>query len=332
MLMVIFGAGASYDSCFSFPPRGVGHFKRDRDGRLPLAKQLFYPESRFRVISAKYRKCQFLFPELEHSENIEGALAVLRDEATVDFERRRQLFALQYYIRDVIAECQGLWLTDTAGVLNHQKVFDYARRFETVALVTFNYDTLIEYSLHGLGIRFPTIDSYVAGTKWKLFKLHGSIDWVGQTAVEISRSLNTSVLIERSHEFYDLDYTCIRQKSARRDPENPQAELPALAIPTNNKSRFVCSPDHVSVLQEVIPRVTRILTVGWRGTEAHFVKILKRCGLRPETEWLIVCEETEAAKATVVNLGTVPGRMRVSNSGGFSRFIRSDEIKEFLRP
>ena len=59
MLMVIFGAGASCDSCSSFPPK-----KEPRgwqDYRPPLAKELFLP-TEFRRLPRRYDRFQALLP------------------------------------------------------------------------------------------------------------------------------------------------------------------------------------------------------------------------------------------------------------------------------
>lgn len=43
--------------------------------------------------------------------------------------------------------------------------------------MTFNYDRMIESALRSLGVTIEGIPQYIAGSAFKLFKLHGSIHW-----------------------------------------------------------------------------------------------------------------------------------------------------------
>lgn len=52
-------------------------------------------------------------------------------------------------------------------------------RYKQVYFVTFNYDTMIEAALkERLNIAFSYINDYTALDSYKLFKLHGSVNWV----------------------------------------------------------------------------------------------------------------------------------------------------------
>src|SRR5260370_28389607 len=100
MLLVIFGAGASYDSWSSFPPDRMP--RASEILRPPLAKELFLPFEPFRKTSRAYARCQPLIPYLESRDNVEEILEQFRIEAEHDVERQRQLLALQFYIRGII--------------------------------------------------------------------------------------------------------------------------------------------------------------------------------------------------------------------------------------
>ena len=56
-----------------------------------------------------------------------------------------------------------------------------------MCLVTFNYDRLIEHALTGAGISTAGIADYIASPLFKLFKVHGSINWV-RSVQEIGRA------------------------------------------------------------------------------------------------------------------------------------------------
>src|SRR5207247_9482051 len=59
----------------------------------------------------------------------------------------------------------------------------------------------------------------------------------------------------------------------RRD-NNRVGVFPAIAIPTVSKATFECPIDHLNALQTVLPQVTKIITIGWRIKEEHFLNLL----------------------------------------------------------
>lgn len=50
--------------------------------------------------------------------------------------------------------------------------------------------------------------------------------------------------------------------------------LPALALPVETKSDFQCPKEHVEALGDMIPQVTKLLVIGWRASEKHFLELL----------------------------------------------------------
>ena len=70
-----------------------------------------------------------------------------------------------------------------AGVSNYSTLVNNIEQFrrsdEPVILITFNYDTLIEraLSLTFGDFTFKEIQDYVRWPAYKLFKLHGSVNW-----------------------------------------------------------------------------------------------------------------------------------------------------------
>jgi hypothetical protein len=117
MLMVVFGAGASYDSWPSFPPDKLP--RTSEPLRPPLAKELFVYSEQFRAVSAKYSQCQPLIPYLEAQENVEDILETFRAKADRNPESRSQLMAIQFYIREIVRLCEAHWRRRTHGVTNY---------------------------------------------------------------------------------------------------------------------------------------------------------------------------------------------------------------------
>jgi SIR2-like domain len=337
MLMVIFGAGASYDSWSSYPPN-VSPLD-DGNLRLPLANQLFLSIPSFRVISQKYPPCQPLLPYLESHSNIEQELEKFREQSGSDPVCARQLLALQYYIRDVIRECESRWSARTHGVSNYKTLLDQIRKHPDLCFVTFNYDTLLETALAGLGVQIPNIAGYVSEPKCALFKLHGSTNWERRvpanktTLYAASSEPQEKDLLDSSPVFDDSSF--VRKIG---DPHSGESmtqryySYPALAIPTAAKSTFVCPPEHVRVLTECIPKVTRILIVGWRAAEQHFLQMLAT-GLSKPVRVMAVCEKPDASTETLDRLKPIapPGSTLLAARGGFTDFVKERESEWLLK-
>jgi hypothetical protein len=112
MLMVVFGAGASYDSIDVKPPgSSQPGWYIDEEFRPPLAKDLFGFRGLFADAMANFEKLQPIVPILRHAgaKNVETVLRELQDEAGDYPERLRQLMAVRYYLHFVIRECERRW-------------------------------------------------------------------------------------------------------------------------------------------------------------------------------------------------------------------------------
>jgi hypothetical protein len=284
MLMVIFGAGASYDSFSSVPPGPPGD-PGDRiryPHRPPIANELF-DFGEFRGLLDKYPQCRPLIPLLEKASNVEDVMGGW--QANADDMRLRQLAAIRYYLRDLIHWCQGQWRVVTRGVSNYGTILDQVRSHPKVSLVTFNYDTMIEEALVDLRVRIDSMDGYLADRQFKLFKLHGSIDWVQRASFKgRGRDHRWNSAAEIIDYAPDLEPTTNFDRFGNGSlPTVLQVPdvvvrliplIPALAIPTAVKSTFICPRDHLETLREAIPQVTRILIVGWKAAEQHFLELL----------------------------------------------------------
>jgi hypothetical protein len=274
MLMVVMGAGASFDSAPSHPvgPGTANGF------RLPLADHLFDIRPEFRHAIQSYSQIHPIVPYLRErgARSLEEVLQELYENATDHPERRKQMLALRFYIRDVIHSCSTQWLKEVDGVTNHKTLIDQLleRPMERTLLVTFNYDELIEDALLGLGFRTEHFDDYITRmTKFALYKLHGSVRWA--RLVKASARVTVGELIEEAAR-YDL-----QDRRAFRFYNNLGATtiddwlaVPAIAIPVNRKSDFECPTTHLDNLRQQLPHVDKILAIGWRAKEAHFLSLL----------------------------------------------------------
>jgi hypothetical protein len=105
-----------------------------------------------------------------------------------------------------------------------------------------------------------------------------------------------------------------------------------LAIPVETKNDFECPAEHLAVLREFVPKVTKILIVGWRATEAHFLKLLvdnlKMDGVRI----MAVSGGLHEAGLIRMNLQKVGIDCWFRGAqGGFTKFIETREGDEFLK-
>ena len=131
MFMVIFGAGASYDSVPSRPPKrykrsdqavGSGCFNRP-----PLSAELFHDGGFFTDSLIRFPQCKPIVPYLQSiapEETLEHVLETLQAEGEKDPERQRQMAAIRFYLHYVIWECERKWDDEAHGITNYVTLLD----------------------------------------------------------------------------------------------------------------------------------------------------------------------------------------------------------------
>jgi hypothetical protein len=188
-LMVIFGAGASFDLDYRLPVAD-NSYPSDGDARLPLARQLFDPY--FGKFAARYPACKALLEPMRRAKGaVEVELERLSNETGQHPHVAHQMAAIRYYMRDLISDAQTRWKRRQSDeTSNYVPLLDAIERWrgprsERVHLVTFNYDTLIDEACTSVLARFglDSVDSYVSDPHMQLFKLHGSTDWYEEVGV-----------------------------------------------------------------------------------------------------------------------------------------------------
>src|SRR4051794_29612121 len=114
MLMVIFGAGASYDSARPGLPAHLRY-------RPPLAKEIVETRDEFLQVATRYQPCRPIIDRLrsvmaaQPTAALEEELARLTEESRDYPERRGQLMAFRFYLRDIIAEATTNWRVQLIG-------------------------------------------------------------------------------------------------------------------------------------------------------------------------------------------------------------------------
>lgn len=347
MLLVIFGAGASYDSAPSYPP-SPGDGLVDRP---PLANELFDNRLRFADALTTFWECQPLVPRLRDLNHfspavtLESQLEGFRAEAETYPKRHKQLAAVRYYLHYVLWQIGNEWQRTHRGITNYATFLDDVERWrvhfdERVCIVTFNYDRMLEQSLIHVGVNIQTIDDYVGTEFYKVIKIHGSVNWARVVQAPTVSSLHTGNEHQVAHELIDgaAEISFTDQYSVadvypisfvRRNETQRVAALPAVAIPMFRKTTFECPASHLDALKKCIPRVTKIITVGWRGVERHFLDLLS--GLARQAELFTV--GADSADAETIAEGLMQSDVAhnfFAAKGGFTDAIRNREFDSFL--
>ena len=342
MLMVVFGAGASYDS---FPSRPLAEWPPGRlHYRLPLADELFDDRDLFNKWIATFTRCQPVIPylrEVPEASSVERELEKLRAEAQTYSERHRQLAAVRFYLQSILWECEDTLKKDpSTAVTSYKTLLDQIqssrRKNEQVCLVTFNYDTMLEDALPMVGIKIDGLPDYIASNDYKIIKLHGSINWAHpvETPVEnVNGRSNTDIaneLIERVAKL-KISPSFLMVNTYPSSKLHRMPLFPALAIPVETKQDYECPPEHLEALRTCIPEVTKILVIGWRATESNFLRLLSD-NLRKEVHVMTVAGDQNRAVESNRRLqeAGIKGKF-FTRDAGFSDFVVHREADGFLR-
>lgn len=354
--MVIFGAGASYDSSQAYRPLkptsgGQQNFgipaPRLGDGepwRPPLAKDLFL--NRHRTLSeivTKYPKLTHILPYLrEPSEgrSVEQVLEELQTQSANSQETRRELASVRFYLCDLLQKVTEEWSKRTDGVTNYgpliRDILQFNRSNEEVCLVTFNYDLLLERALYTFDFkRKPPEEHLDSHPILKLFKLHGSVEW----SRLVEGHLNERLLPQHLIELVDIglsDKFVLANATSPYEMHNfGQPIFPAIAIPVQTKSEeyFECPRTHLDYLVKMLDTVTKILIIGWQAKEAHFLGMLRNRVPLLQQVMVVGADQADAEKTLRYFAEEIRKPFQTHNchvgQGGFTDFIVNQEGHQF---
>jgi len=367
MLLVIFGAGASYDSSPDFRPRppqaaqqNFGQSPSSPDAgefwRPPLANQLFLdPHGAFGDIVRRYDRLHPILSRLRQpptGRSVEEQLELFQNEAgsqtNPDRERKRQLFAIRYYLYELFREVSREWLNRTNRVTNYVSLVDQIRQYTLgdgrVAIVTFNYDSLLDSALLSFSYN-PQNDldrHFDAHPTLKLFRPHGSVNWSRFADLPSGTRRQPMQLIEQADNF-DLtnDYVVAVATDPHQFFSHERPIVPAIAIPfqTKTEDTFEWPRSHRVYLEQLLPHVRKILIIGWRAKEAHFLEMLRdklpRAGREVE-RILVVGKDADDGKEILHRFAAELGQSgyntrHLYTDGGFGQFVADNEVENFLK-
>jgi hypothetical protein len=354
VLLVVLGAGASYDSVPHFAPLLASGLGLEQI-RPPLANQLFDDRPIFLEVMQQFRECMEIVPWLrKRGVSVEGELGRLQAQKESFPRVHQELAAIRYYLHVALWSCQLAWGERHRGITNHAVLLREIERWryassESVCFVTFNYDTMLEDAMRQvLGIEIRGLNSYLQ-EQYSLVKLHGSINWGREVSngsvISAPHTYNQQRLIQEAATLQISDrYVLAARRPMLREGDAQRVVFPALSIPVERKDEFNCPSDHVQRLKELLPKVTRIITIGWRATEKDFIDLLQK-QLTEKPSLMVVSGDANGAKETVSNLGIeLPGKLRTNSNpqpmtatllvqSGFTGLVTEeiDRLEEFLR-
>ena len=269
MLIVVFGAGASH-----------GSSALRLDARPPLTSELFAIQHS--EIADRYPASRPAIMRLRHAMSgpdpkrpIEAEIARLFEEAEYSPERARHLLGLRFYLNDLVESITSKWWQQLDGFSFYGQLLERLGSWrsanqEAIALVTFNYDELLDLSAIAQAGDWSLADfpSYVKRPDWRLYKLHGSTTWsrVLRRQVAYDPSEANSVISDGARlNFEEGELVPVRWSGALNGREVVAA--PGIAVPTNVKQTFSCPAEHQTLSRKDIERATRLIIIGWRAPE-----------------------------------------------------------------
>ncbi len=345
--MVVFGAGASFGS----RPGDSDVTREDEPGltmrRPPLTKDLFsralsgyankYPTSRPAIVLLREEMAA------NPAGLIEAAIGRFAEDALTNPERARHMLALRFYLWELIATETETWWAGLNGFTHYAELLARLGRWragsgEPVALVTFNYDELLDRSLEAQAgdLRLNSFDSYIDREDWRLYKLHGSVGWSRGLDRLDGMPINAGPeqLIPAAHELRLDEGELLPQswQHARDQMIGQRMFVPGIAVPTDRKNTFECPLEHRDRFVSEVMEVDRLLTIGWRGSEQHVQQILSE-HLRPGYR-LAICDITQPnVRAIHNNLGLAgkKGTGPTEFARGFTGLLAGGELEHWLQ-
>jgi hypothetical protein len=358
MLLTIFGAGASYDSVdLDVVPSMRNAVRHNTQFRPPLANQLFDERPEFVDAMNEYSQMSAIVPRLRRAAEsglaIETQLRDIQTEADSFPPRRSHLMALEFYLSEILDGPVRQWIRAAGRATNYAELIDQIlrnTRDNPSLFVTFNYDRMLENAFTDvLGWEFSrSLLSYIAGG-FALIKPHGSVNWaqVLQDTEILQDRINRAVGVFHHSPGGIAISDVINQAASlpfqdgriifRPDRGVPNLDPwhPAIAIPLDRSKTFVCPRSHLDRLNHDLEHVSRILIIGWRAAEQHFLNVLQARLPKNRPLSLCIVDKDDGAEATHWNL-QAPMRQIITfdpvelHAGGFSEFVRQGKVLEWL--
>ncbi|WP_380162649.1 hypothetical protein [Kineococcus sp. R86509] len=350
MLVVIFGAGASFDSDPRRTPHDSGLTPPPNHAhRPPLANELFEMTGDVhKEVAAEFPRAWGALmrcsQDVRAGLGIEAALQAMQDQSSDDPDLRAQLTAVRFYLQRVLTRTPHLWHEEAVGQTAYVSLLDQLRAWSRVVnqplcLITFNYDVLLERAVEAVfGHEITTFEGYTAHRNVHVFKPHGSVNWsyrfpfdTYDSGERLKRGDDARRLIINSDP-EDATVNSDASELVWRAPNDQPLEaggqgqtmayLPAMAIPVERKPGLVMPEELRQAMIQDLQQATSVITIGWRAAEQHFLDVLQK-NLPKGLGLHVVTKGSDAAKATATALWET-GRFTkyTLHDRGFAPFAR----------
>ncbi len=332
-LMIIFGAGASFDSINIYPP-GDRTDPRERS-RPPLANDLFDDRSVFAAAINEFPRVRYLAHRLRGLPGgigLEETIERLLSEEDPGGLLAKAIAAFRFYLQKTIWATADAWSAQASGATNYlglvTDVKRYWRERGPAGFVTFNYERMLEDACADADISYPDVDTYATG-RYPLFRPHGAVHWahpIGGVELSSTRSLEADIIEGIAQVSVSDEFVSVVGPGAG----NRNAPLiPALSVPALTKDRFEMPVRHIELLDEWIPRVTHLLIIGWRAADTRFLSMWRRGRADPRFKWIVAGSRAgaEEVNSELAKYGLSPGSV---SEHGFGDFLKSEEHRYFF--
>ncbi|MEK7171049.1 MAG: hypothetical protein AAB774_01960 [Patescibacteria group bacterium] len=340
--LIITGAGASYDCV---PPGDYPVNDYDlRDWKPPLTKYLFdgtrfqnlidkYPEMTDMVshIRSRLRAGSLTFEEVLTTQH--------KDGVKNDPDLKKSFVALLFYLSDLFGSVSRNYYRPNN---NYSDLFHQIKQNGGRAIfVNFNYDLLLERVLGKTNVDNP--DDYISGNI-PIIKIHGACNWYWARGINLLEDKPSYDLLMSVPETIigtpNMEEWKLVIKNDKENPKSIYAKQfaplrgysfhPALALPIQEKNNFVCPQSHIDLLNLQIPKIDRILIIGWKVKDQFLLNLLLEELSKRNIPIAFVGGED--SKNTLEQLNAkITSNIRVIADKGFTNYMGSDEAEEFLK-
>ncbi len=291
MKLVIFGAGASYDSIHSYYNELSN---ANESWKPPLANEIFSNRESFLEIIKDYEGALSLKSAAKVHDYIEEYFQELWDFAVDNNDNLSlsKIINTQYFFQRLFFKISNKYCN--IGDSNYDIMSNFAYKYTTeynkeIVFVSFNYDILLEKAIEKtLHIEFRSIDDYLK-YNIKYIKPHGSCNWFknfkdleGKGVIFDKTGKNNETFVKNLYKkniSYEIIERRLEDEIVIRDEFNTKDRfgLPQLLLPLKNKDEFVMPNSHLNYLKKYLKKVDAILIIGWKGTEEKFQNLLQEC-------------------------------------------------------
>jgi len=327
-VLIVVGAGASYDCWAKHVPKPPDY----NNYRLPLAKELFYHYPQQSLLIQEYDLLD-IASQLRSKANSLGDKFDIEDELLKiskrankinDINTLHSLFKTRFYLQRLIT---SLTLSTINRTYGHTDYIDLIRKLKywiedapedqdrIVDIVNFNYDTLLETAIENhysvdwrLKNEENQMSAYYRGRNLRIYKPHGSINWGRVVQKNGGNKFN---YLNQITAFKDFNNLTIQNIFRYMNPENfydnhiPKDVIPAIAIPFKEKTTFdECPQFMLEAMVEAINNADYIITLGWKGAEKNFTKLLLTNGKKIKAVY-VVSPSAETNLSTIFPEGKI---------------------------